>query len=327
LERSRRINYYYRNPGSGKFSIENVFAAIIGELETRYLIQRFITKSALDLFALLNMPWMRADIHHITGAVHYLALTLPSRNTIITVHDTGHYTNTLKGWKRFVYRYVFWTWPLRRARQVVAISEFTKSEVVRLFSIPAEKIAVINNPLSTRFTRRPSHAGKDRIVLQIGSGAHKNLSSLIDASRGLNVKLLLVRKPDDETRGMLARAGLDHEFRWDLSEEELVSCYDQAYITFFASTYEGFGLPILESMAIGRPVITSDIEPMRSIGGEAAVIVNPSRVDEIRAALEKLLSDSAWYETCVSRGLAHVRQYSARAIANQYDTLYQKILQ
>lgn len=289
-------------------------------------IDSYYTHKPIDIRAIFTVSKLKADIHHITGAVNYLAFGLPGKNTVITVHDIGHYTETLKGWRKFVYKFLFWVFPLKRAKAITTISAFTKKQLIKHFGIAEDKIAVIPNPVNPHFTFIPSRGNAIQVILQIGAGSNKNIESLIDAVKGLKVKLLLIRPPDPALVELLKSAQIAFEFRHNLTENELIQAYADSDIVYFASTYEGFGLPILEGMSIGRPVITSNISPMKDIAVDNAILVNPEDKDDIRHAIQLLIKDKGIYKTYQEKGLKHIELYRVDKIAKLYDELYKSLL-
>lgn len=321
-----RVNFYFRNKGKGNYSIENVFYALIKELGVILDVKSYWTLSPIDIKAILTVRRLKADIHHITGAINYLAFGLPRKRTIITVHDIGHYSETINGWRKLLYKYFFWVLPLRRARKITAISCFTKEQLIKHFGVHPEKITVIPNPVNPNFKFIPPNTNAVPVILQIGAGHNKNVEILIQAVKRMKVKLLLIRTEDGALVRLLRDHNISHEFRYNLSEVDLISAYAHADIVYFASTYEGFGLPILESMAIGRPVITSCISPMKDVALDNALLVDPLKVEDIRQAIESLLNNRELYNTYQERGLKHVESFRIDKIATQYQDLYKKLV-
>jgi glycosyltransferase involved in cell wall biosynthesis len=321
-----QVNYYFRNSSESNFSIENVFGAVIKVMRNFFVVTVYHTRTPVDLHSIFVIRKFKADIHHITGAVNYLAFGLPGDRTVITVHDIGHYTETLRGWRKVIYKYLFWIFPLKKVKAITTISAFTKEQLIKHFNVPANKITVIPNPVNPAFTFIDQKKNERPVILQIGSGRNKNIEKLIDAAKGLDVKLLLIRPSDAALVETLTSCHISFEFRSNLSEIELIQAYADADIVYFASTYEGFGLPILEGMAIGRPVITSNISPLKDIAHENAVLVDPSDAGAIRVAIKMLVENREVYQHYQQNGLKHVELFRVEKIAAQYQELYQRLI-
>lgn len=320
------VNYYFRNSGEGNFSIEIVFDIVINKLNNRFIINRYNTKRPIDLRSIFLFRQHKGDLFHITGAVNYLAFGLPASRTIITVHDVGHYAETLRGLRKLIYKYFFWKLPLRRARMITTISDFSKQQLIKHFSIRPEKIVVIPNPVNPSFRFVPRRNNVIPVILQIGAGKNKNVETLLEAVKTLKVKLLLIRPVDETLIRQMDAYNTQYEFRHNLTEEKLMEAYAESDIVYFASTYEGFGLPILEAMAIGRPVITSNLSPMKDITLDNGILVDPLNANQVREGLQLLLTQPAVFTGYVERGLKHAQLYNADHVANLYNELYQRMI-
>ena len=102
--------------------------------------------------------------------------------------------------------------------------------------------------------------------------------------------------------------------------------YQLADIIVLPSTYEGFGMPILEAQAVGRPVLTSNISSMPEVAGDAACLVNPYDVNEIRAGINKIISDDNYRESLIQKGFENIKRYNPERIATDYYELYQRVI-
>jgi glycosyltransferase involved in cell wall biosynthesis len=320
-----RINYYYRMPHAVNFSIENVFKDLKNGLSKEFLWKDIYAKSSFD-WNLLFSRKESVDLHHITGAIHYLTLGLPHRSTILTIHDIGHLANTLSGVRKLFYYLAYWDLPLRKTRYITTVSDFTLEQVVKQFPFTKKKIVRIYNPVSDQFKPNPKIEIQYPVILQIGGGANKNIDALIEAIDGLSCRLILVRQPTLELENRLKRNKIDFEFRYNLTSAELVAAYQDCNVLYFASTYEGFGLPIIEAMKSGRPVITSNFGPMKEISGGAACLVDPLDSKEIRKAIERITRDADYYTELVERGLVQSRKFEISKITKEYTDLYKEIV-
>ena len=270
----------------------------------------------------------RKEIHHITGDIHYVALSLARRNTILTIHDCVFLTRYPKS--NFKYWFIKFFWyqlPVWLSETVTVISEKTKKEVIALTGVKPDKIQVIPNFFDPRFSFVPlkSFNHQRPRILQIGTKSNKNINRLVEALKLIPCELHAVGVLEPETLELLKKNNIDYVAYDNLSFEQLRKLYMDCDMVAFISTYEGFGLPILEAFAVGRPLITSSISPMNEIAGDAAVKVNPYNVFDIRRGLLKIIEEDVYRESLIKKGLERVQQFHINAILKQYADLYRSI--
>jgi glycosyltransferase involved in cell wall biosynthesis len=295
---------------------------------------------ARPLTIVANLLWAAAlkggDIIHQTGDIHYAILGVWRCPVVLTIHDL-RFIEESSGLKRLL----FWWWwlylPCLRADRVTVISEFTKSRLLALCRVNSRKVKVIPNCVSQEFValpklwptstqgHGPSAQGKVRVLL-VGTTDNKNFTRVVEACSGLGVRLCILGKLRKIQRRQLHTLCLEHETHHSLSRQQVVALYQSCDLVCFVSTYEGFGMPILESQAIGRPVLTSDLSPMREVAGEGALKVDPFDVSAIRLGLVALLDDTVLREEVVQAGFRNVASYTAESVAAQYAGLYQEVL-
>lgn len=321
-----KVAYYFRSYRKGVFSIEVLFRRVLTSLGGSVSATSYAVR-LMNVFSIWWKAWANpSDVHHITGHVNYVALGLRGCQTILTVHDIGHYTNTLQGWKKWVYKKIWFDWPLRKVACITTVSEFSKQQLITFFSIPASKIKVIHNPYPALYKRNDKHTMADiPKILQIGAGDHKNLNRLIHAVKGLPFELILIRAYDAEIDQVLKKEKVIAHWYFNLTDEEVCQLYQECDLVFFASTYEGFGMPILEAQAIGRAVITSNCTSMPEVAGDGAILVDPYREEEIRAAIVRLTSDNAFRNVCIEKGYENLKRFHPDLIAEEYLKLYAQI--
>ena len=286
-------------------------------------------RAALGSFV-ANLLWAMSlrdcEVIHLTGDIHYAILGVWHTPVVITIHDL-RFIDEAKGIKRFL----FWWWwlylPCLRANRVTVISEFTKGRLLALCRVKPGKVRVIPNCVAGEFvaTDKPWNAAKPCLLL-VGTTPNKNLDRIAEACQGLRVSLSILGQLDDGQRAALEARAIEYESHSDLPKEKVVALYQSCDLVCFVSTYEGFGMPILEGQAVGRPVLTSDISPMREVAGEGALTVDPFDVMAIRGGLARLLGDQELRAGLVRRGFENVSRYSAPAIAAQYADLYREVL-
>ena len=123
----------------------------------------------------------------------------------------------------------------------------------------------------------------------------------------------------------LQESGVAYENFENLNTEEVVQRYIEADLVCFASLYEGFGMPIIEAQAVGRPLITSNLEPMKSVAATGACLIDPNSVNSIRGGILRIISDSVYRNKLITNGFTNAKQYSLDAIACRYIDLYTAI--
>ena len=325
-----RVLHILRAPNPANFSIERVHADIrahIGpEVSVEVWESPFPSRGILPrLRAILAMRALRADVYHVTGDVHFLTLGLPRARTVLTVHDT-EFLDRASGIKRALLWLFWFRLPLPRCHRIIAISEQTARDLRRVLPSVADRIEVIPNPVSTGFRRAPpvddTAPGAPLRILQIGTKANKNLDRLAVALQGLNVHLTIIGRLSEAQRARFQACGIDHVERQGLTDSELQRAYAETDLVAFCSLSEGFGLPIVEAQATGRPVITSDRAPMSDVAGGAALLVDPEDVDAMRGGFARLISEPDLRADLVTRGYANADRYSATRVAAAYARLY-----
>ncbi len=162
-------------------------------------------------------------------------------------------------------------------------------------------------------------------ILQIGTTANKNLFRLFEALRDIPCRLSIIGKLTEDHKKALGNYGIEYSNSIGITKEELVREYEQCDFVAFVSTYEGFGMPILEANAVGRPVITGNISSMPEVAGDAACLVDPFTVEEIRAGILRIINDKVYREQLIQSGLKNVQRYRPEVIARQYAELYKEL--
>ncbi len=323
-----KVALIFREDRKGGFSIEEIFNCIEEELKPRIEFIRFKINKAKSLaWNIYKIRKIDADIFHITGDCNYVAVFLNSNKTILTVHDIGHYQHTLRGLKRLIYGIFWWRFPLMRVKYITAVSNFTANNLNLFFNVNLNKIHVIPNPIFEGFYSRHDNVFNEiPNILQIGSGHNKNRNGLIEAIKNFKCKLVIVGELDEATFEKLEIYNIQYENFVGITLSKLQNIYSTSDILFFASFYEGFGLPIIEAFASGVPVITSNIASMPETANGAAILVNPFEVTEIAQAIKDLTENQNLRKTLIMKGKIISRIYQRITIANMYFKLYCEIV-
>jgi glycosyltransferase involved in cell wall biosynthesis len=322
--------FFFRKPIPGYHSIEELFHTLIDHMPSHVdpkvrVMTCFSNGFLRRLVNILVAPFWQGEVNHITGDIHYIAYLLPKSKTILTIHDLEIIRRN-KGWRKY-YLLLFWfRLPAKKVRYITVISEFTRQELLSYVKIDASKVKVIPNCLPGNITYVPKpFCHECPVILQVGTKHNKNIPNLVKALQGIPCKLMVLGRLEPDQEKLLAEHGITYENKYGLSFDEVIDLYHQIDLLVFVSTYEGFGLPILEAQAIGRPVVTSNVSSMPEVAGDTALLVDPFDVDSIRNGILKIISDASLREELVRKGLENVKKYRPERIAQQYAELYEII--
>ena len=318
----------YRKQRPNAYSIEELFRTVARELRKNIeVIEYEVGKRSNFLRDLRQLKSMKADIYHVTGDVNYFIPLLPRGRTVLTVHDIGHYLLCLKGFKRQIYRWFWLRWPIRAAGAVTCVSEETKKNICVYLNFSANELVVIQNCYSPLFQPvKKAFNAKCPTILQVGTQSYKNVTRLVRALKGIQCQLVLIGKIDRELQATLEESGTDYLNHSNLSHAELVREYVACDIVSFASIGEGFGVPIIEAQAVGRPLLTSNISPLREVAGAGACLVDPLDEESMRAGIARLIGDATYRADLVVKGSLNSQRFSPKSTAEQYRAVYQRLV-
>ena len=285
-----------------------------------------------------------AELLHCT---EHLLIPLHSMPTVLTVHDLIYHLFPAYH-KRLNYWYLNSAMPLfvKRANALITVSESSKRDLMRVYGVPADKISVIYEAASPDF--RPISAERvaevkacyglpEQYLLAVGTiEPRKNLIRLVAALRLLRPKYPGLSLVIVGGAGWLYQDFFEHLEKLDDPRSVLLSGYvpdadlpaviSGAAVCVLASLYEGFGLPILEAMACGTPVVCSNTSSMPELGGEAACYFDPYNTEDIVAAISAVLADADLRADMRERGLAQAARFSWQKAAKETLAVYERVL-
>jgi glycosyltransferase involved in cell wall biosynthesis len=335
---TNKVAYFYRHPQSTYFSIEKLFQKISCRLVSNHpdefvsegYYMPFTTKIKTIYKNILFTRKNQCAINHITGDIHYAIFGCNKKNlNIITIHDCV----TLYRYRKTSLRYwmiklMWFDWPVKKADLITVISENTKNDLIRFTKCDPEKIKVVSNFVDPAFQYSSFVFNKEcPRILFVGTTPNKNLERLAEALSGIPAILDIVGPLADGQIATLNVHRIQYEKSEGLSEEALQKKYQECDIVAFPSTYEGFGLPIIEAQATGRPLLTSNLHPMCDVAGEGGCLVDPLDVSSIRIALMRIIHEEEYREYIIKKGLENVKRFSLDHITEQYASIYRDLIQ
>lgn len=297
-----------------------------------------------------HVPWVlrreRPDVFH---SPHYVLPPAVRCRSVVTIHDCIHlmFPQYLPSRAAYVYAKASMWSAARRSSRILTVSEASKRDLLRFFDVPPDKIVVVYNAIDDRFSATPVEEDVARVreryqldhefVLYVGNvKPHKNLVRLIEAfdrlrRRGFDdLKLLII---GDEISKLPALRRAVHQYKLHkhvrflgfLPADTLAVLYRLAAVFVFPSLYEGFGLPPLEAMASGTPVVTSNVSSLPEVVGDAAMLIDPYDVESIVDGIRRVLSEPALANELRARGIQRAREFSWERSVARTKELYQEV--
>ena len=291
---------------------------------------RIIKKEKLDLF----------------HATHYTIPVMYFGKMVVSVHDLIHlvYPEYLSSKPAYYYAKFMMASACRKAKKIITISENTKKDIIKYFHIEPSKIEITYPAVSDDFN--PSQAKSEimkkkygEYILYVGAiRPHKNILRLLDAfnklkkEKKIKHKLILIGKGKIpyiyDVRKKISDFSLANEvlIMEEIEQDKLIDFYCGADLFVFPSLYEGFGLPPLEAMVCGCPVVCSNNSSLPEVVGDAALLVNPYNVNEITDAIYKILTNEKLKNNLVKKGFERAKMFSWKKMTEETLKIYEKVL-
>lgn len=328
--------------------VENTYNNDLGSLPNNFHIVRTSINANLPL---LNILWHtfilpvrimkdKVDILHLPS--HSLSLLFKVKPTILTILDLteyrlkNHYSKS-----RMLYRKVMLPISSKLADKIIAISEYTKEEIIRIFKIRPQKILVVYNAANSRYKPIDKAQCKEFLrkkykigfpfILYVGQIQHPNKNivrllrafSKIKSDFRVTHKLVLVGKSHPSANIVYQTVdelhlNKDVFFTGYIPDEDLPYFYNAASLFVYPSLYEGFGIPVTEAMACGCPVIASDTSSLPEVAGDAGILIDPNNIDEIAKAIIEVLNNSIKREEMIQKGFKQIKKFSWEDSAKKY---------
>lgn len=309
--------------------------------ETLYKVSGipFLNKKPF-LWERLSKRIAQYDLYHM--ATPNLAFLANERQpAIVTCHDIAPLFIPTSPFEKILRRYLYSG--LKKAGRIIADSEWTKKDIIRAFGINEDKIRVIPLGVDTQVfkvmdkiecRKRMNLPLNKKIILNVAIEKwRKNIPGLIKAFAIVKEKIpetILVRvgKPIRKTLNLIEDLRLKNSVIYfdGISEEQLVWIYNSADVFAFPSFYEGFGLPCLEAMACGIPVVSSNATSLPEVVGDSGIMIDPYSIDEIAGEISKVLSNSDLHNSLSKKGLQRIGKFQWKNTAIQTEKVYREIM-
>jgi len=282
-------------------------------------------------------------IYHILGHSYgYLAHFLYNKRTIITCHDLIplKFPGKLSSRARIFFKY--YISGQKKSDKIIAVSENTKNDLMELLDTPEEKIKVIPpisidrkkyEKLSKSFNKSKYKVSNNFVLMSIGGMFYKNTLLILKALKDLvkdypDVILLKVGGFLEEENSFIKKNNLKNFIvrKSEVSEAQLIELYNLSDIFVFPSLYEGFGIPPLEAMSCGVPVITSNTSSLPEVVGDAAIKIDPYSKNQLTRAIHDIRNNSQLREKLINKGYLNLQRFKSEKIIKKIECLYKEII-
>ncbi len=278
-----------------------------------FFLKKIIKKYKIDLFHSPNpIPLF------ITGGKPF----------VVTIHDVAEFSEKRHSFFKQWFRRYLATRSAHIASAIITVSDFSKSEIVKYLKIDSDKVYVTPLGLSINSTQALKMKFEKPFFLHVsGTKKNKNIDNIIDAFNMLNqnkIQLIFVGGINNRIKEknilILKKKGI--YFKGYVSDDELKEYYRNAYALVYPSLYEGYGLPIIEAMSFGVPVITSNVTSMPEVAGDAALFVDPRNIESINEAMKVLIKDEDVKLDLIGKGFRRQEKFIWRDTATKTINVY-----
>lgn len=330
------IVFFHRKGGVGAVSIENSINPLIDSLAQINSVRVYNVPydGSNPIKMVKNMLFIRKHstklgINHITGDIHYGIIGLIGRKSVLTIHDDYAVRVARHGIIDKLFKWLFWIYlPTKLASRSVCITDSTKKKIQRLH-IKSRLDVITHHVVSPLLgnVNKPFNKANPRI-LQFGTAKSKNLYSTVKALEGISCTLVVMKnKLTEEQVDFIKSKGVKFENKYALDFKDVVREYNNCDIVAFPSLFEGFGLPIIEGQVSGKPVITTDDEPMNWVAGKGALLLkDPLDIIEYRNAFLKLINNDKYRESLIKLGINNSQRFTIEKATKEYMDLYAEVI-
>lgn len=328
--KQKTITFFHRKPRPGNFSIETLFKELRHEIsknyECKYHEAKYYSNGLIKRFLItIDFAFNQGDINHMTGDINFANLFFKKDKTISTILDINR-LKEISSIKKMIYFYFWIKIPIIKSKYVVTISHTAKREILKYTNCNPDKIKVIYVQSKSIFKKSEKAFNEIKpVILQVGTKQNKNLIRLIEAIKDINCELHIVGILTKSQLEALKDNKIDYRNFVNLSEVEIYERYVACDILAFVSIREGFGMPIVEANSVGRPVLTSNVSSMPEVASDAAILVDPYNINDIKKGFHKIINNENFRNELIKKGFINSKRFKIDKIVSQYVQLYKTL--
>ena len=314
---------------------KNILEHIEGMLSINIAKPKASNKYIAHLWTHLVLPFKKGDV--LFSPANIAPIFVPkSKKLVLTIHDVAFltYPDSFSKFFRLYYKFLI-PFGIKRADSIITVSNYSKELIEKYYPQAKGKVNAIHLGVDSSF--RVLGDEKKEQILYVGSlNERKNFIGVIEAFERLSTKCKLVLvgnygdnfELDKKSQDVLARAKQhpNIEFKSNVSDDELIELYNSSKLFVYPSFYEGFGLPVLEAMACGTPVVTSDVSSLPEVGGDAVVYCNPNDINDIKDKIKMVLDDEKLQEELRQKGLQRAKEFSWEQSASKHIKVFESLI-
>jgi glycosyltransferase involved in cell wall biosynthesis len=292
-----------------RYALGGSSRALVPVRDVGWYLAALPTRALREGMQVLQCPTQRAPVHS-------------SVPLVVTVHDLAvlRHPEAFNRWTREYSRRAL-PRVARAATRLIAVSEFTKRELLELLDVPEEKVRVIPNAVGEPFTAQGESAEGEYVLAVSTLEPRKNLARLVEGYRRARLNGVPLLVAGAEGWGNVRVEGDGVRWLGQVGDDQLARLYRGARCVAYVSLYEGFGLPVLEAMACGTPVVAAHADAVEEVSGDAAVLVDPLDPDAIAAGFTEALDRR---DELRARGLERARLFDWREVARETVDVYRE---
>ena len=316
---------------------KNIFINLKNKLNINIAKPKTSNKYLAHLWTHLVLPFKSGDV--LFCPANIAPIFVPkSKKLVVTIHDVAFliYPESFSSFFRIYYKLIMPV-VVKRADKIITVSNYSKNELEKYYPLSKGKIEVIYLGLNEGFKVLDNIKKKNQILYVGSINKRKNFIGVIKAFELLNQKdftLLIVgnfstnfsMNENDKMILEKAKTNTNIEFKSGISDEQLVRLYNESKLFVFPSFYEGFGLPVLEAMACGTPVVCSDSSSLPEVGSDAVVYCAPHNIEDIKEKIEMVLGDEVLQQKMIQKGLERAKEFSWEKSSDEHVKVFKEIL-